>query len=131
MIWTLNGTVKLGNIIPSPDQAAHAYWQVVAALDYDGDGHRDLLWYNVTTGKIVQWLMDAGVVRLSGRFTNPSNAGNANWQVLAGGDYGVGTDGVACSNDLVWRNSTTGKEVVWFMDGNPTSPLDWTLAGPR
>jgi hypothetical protein len=72
--------------------------------------------------------------------------------VLAGGDYGIGAGGTACSNDIVWRNETSGKEVVWYMDfagnrtfgtftipdaptvdpdGNPTPATNWIVTGPR
>ncbi len=46
--------------------------------------------------------------------------------------------------DIVWRNETSGNQVVWHMDfastrvhGELTSPpantpaLDWTVVGPR
>ena len=89
--------------------------------------------------------MDASVQRLSGRFTSPASAGDANWKVLAGGDYGAGAGGLAGTNDVVWRNATSGRIVVWHLDlagtrtsGTFTTPdapgpvaTDWTLVGPR
>ena len=80
--------------------------------------------------------------------TTPANAGDSNWRVLAGGDYGVGPAQTGTplpgSKDIVWRNATSGNMVVWHMDfaGSrtsgeftnptaPTTPLDWTVAGPR
>ncbi len=161
VLWVMNGTVKINNIIPSPDQAVHANWEIVAALDLNADGNRDFLWYNSTSGKIVRWLMDASVVRITGDFTNPPNAGNNNWKVLAGGDYGVGPGGFPNTNDVVWRNDTSGNFVVWYLDtaGNrtfgtftvpsgppntppafgpaeqatdqPDAPIDWIIVGPR
>ncbi len=144
-VWTLNGTDRAGVLVPSPDQAVHPNWDVVAALDYDGDQLRDLLWYNSTSGRIVLWLMDASLARRTGFFTNPPGAGDNNWKVLASGDYGIGPAGRTCANDLVWRNANSGKLVLWYMDraGNRTSgtfvspaapspdPLGWTLVGPR
>jgi hypothetical protein len=117
----------------------------VAALDYSGDGKRDLLWYNDTSGKIVLWVMDENLVRQSGQFTVPAAAGDANWTVVAGGDYGVGPGGQACTNDIIWRNGTSGKLVVWYMDtaGNRTAgsflspdgpspdPANWAVLGPK
>ena len=145
VIWTMNGTAKKGALIPGPDQAVDGNWEIVAALDYDGDGARDLLWYNWSSGKIVQWLMNAAVQRVTGRFTSPANAGDANWKVLASADYGVGAGGLTGTNDVVWRNATSGRVVVWHLDlaGNRTSglftspdapspdPAGWTIAGPR
>ncbi len=154
LIWTMNGTTKLGQIVPSPDQAADPNWEVVATLDYNGDGLRDFLWYNWSSGKIVTWTMNASVQRTAGQFTNPANAGDANWKVLAGGDYTAagGPGAASCTNDVVWRNATSGRAVVWQMDnastrlaggfttpdgptadpdGNATNRTDWILAGPR
>ena len=95
--------------------------------------------------------MNAQVQRLSGFFTNPPNAGDNNWKVLAGGDYS-GASATSCTNDIVWRNATSGKSVLWQMDnagnrtsgaftspdgpttdpsGQSTSPASWILAGPR
>ncbi len=145
VIWTMNGTGKVGNITPTPDQAVAANWEIVGATDLNGDGNTDFLWYNSTSGKIVYWWMDASVVRTVGNFTNPDSAGNNNWKVLAAGNYGTGPGGVPGSNDIVWRNATSGKVVVWRMDlaGNRTAggfttpdspspnPTEWTVVGPR
>ena len=144
-IWTMNGTAYTGTIVPSPDQAVDANWRVVAALDYNGDGHRDLLWYNDTTGKIVFWFMDQNVVRITGQFAVPAAAGDANWKVVAGGDYGFAAGAPPCANDIIWRNDTSGKLVIWHMDGagsrgagaflSPDSPspnaTEWSVLGPK
>jgi hypothetical protein len=150
-IWTMTGAGKNGEIVPSPDQAADPNWEIVAALDYNSDSKRDLLWYNWSSGKIVLWTMNENVQRIAGQFTTPANAGDANWKVLAGGDYS-GAGAAVCTNDIVWRNASSGRAVVWQMDnaatrlsgaftdpdgpttdpaGNPTARTDWTLAGPR
>jgi hypothetical protein len=147
LVWTLNRTNKTGEIVPLPDQAAHFNWETVAALDYNLDGARDLLWYNTTTGKIVLWFMTASVQRLAGQFVNPPNAGNANWKVLASSDYSAtqvpGTPPMH-SPDIVWRNVTSGNQVIWHLNNagdrlfgeftNPSAnpqPLSWTIVGPR
>ena len=142
VIWTMNGATKVGNIIPSPDQAVDANWEVAAAADFNGDGHRDLLWYNQTSGKIVLWTMSAAAGRLSGQFTNPAAVGNNNWKALAVGDYGKGPGGVYDAQDIVWQNDTSKRVVIWYMDhaGNRTSGTfttpdtlfdSWELLGPR
>ncbi len=144
-IWTMNGTTRLGTIIPSPDQAVASNWEIVGAQDWNGDQNTDFLWYNPNSGKIVLWFMDANVVRITGQFTSPANAGDNNWNVLAMGDYGVGPNGLPDTKDIVWRNASSGRIVVWHMDlaGNRTAglfttpmepspnPTDWTVVGPR
>jgi hypothetical protein len=144
-IWRMNGTSPVGTLVPTPDQAVDANWEIVGAQDWNGDGNTDFLWYNSNSGKIVLWFMDASVARLTGLFTTPANAGDNNWKVLAMGDYGLGPSGLPGTIDIVWRNATSGRFVVWYMDraGGRTSgsftspdapsptPTDWTIVGPR
>jgi len=143
-IWRMNGTSRAGTSIPTPDQAVDGNWEIVAALDWNGDGYTDLLWYNPNSGKIVTWFLDGGYRRILGNFTTPSNAGNNNWRVVAGGDYGIGLNGRPGTFDLVWRNATSGKLVVWHLNQRgerteglfttpqePTPALAWTVAGPK
>lgn len=144
MIYTLQGVSPTGAIIPSPSSAGDANWQVAAAFDMDVDGSTDLLWYNTASGRVVWWRLDAQARRITGQFTEPMQAGNSNWKVLAAGDFGLGPNGLPNTRDLVWRNDTSGRFVLWHMDAAgrrtsgrftnpaaPVEPLDWTLAGPR
>jgi hypothetical protein len=147
VIWTMNGATKVGNRIPTPEQAVNANWTIVAARDYNDDGNTDLLWYNATSGKIVTWYLNANVERITGQFTTPEAAGNSNWKVVASSDYSrsyvPGTPPLG-SPDVVWRNEMSGNQVVWHLDfastrihgefTNPTAntpALDWTVVGPR
>ncbi len=143
VIWTVSGFTKIGNIIPSPDQAVDANWEVVGAADFTGDGARDLLWYNGVSGNLVIWAMNSAVVRVNGFFTSPASAGGANWRPVAVGDFGRG-GGPAGTPDIVWRNSTSGRLVVWYLDfagqrtsgvftspDLPTDPLNAVVTGPR
>jgi hypothetical protein len=151
-VWLMNGTAMTGVLTPSPDQAVHANWQVVALADFGGDVQPDLLWYNASSGNLALWIMDKFFQRASGTLTTPAGAGHANWKVVAAGDFGVGPGGQGCTNDVLWRNETSGRLVVWHMDlngqrtaglflspdspsvdpdGAPTSPLDWNVVGPR
>ena len=62
---------------------------------------------------------------------------------MASADYGRGPGGTWRKPDLLWRNATSGKLVVWHMDwggvrasGVFTSPssagdLAWEVFGPR
>ncbi len=144
-IWAMSGATYVGAYAPNPDQAVDANWEVVGALDYNADGNTDLLWYNPNSGKIVFWFLDYNASRTAGQFANPANAGDNNWKVLAAGDFGVGAGGLTGTRDLVWRNETSGRFVVWYMDwaGNRTagvftnpmepspSPTLWTIVGPK
>ena len=148
VIWKMGeggapGTQKTGNLIPDPDHAVDGNWEVVAAADYDNDANVDLLWYNPVSGRAVIWYMNAAVVRTSGAFTTPASAADANWRVVASADYGKGASASWGTPDLLWRNATSGKLVVWHMNWagvrasglftSPSSPGDlvWQVFGPR
>lgn len=145
-ISLLDGFTQVAVATPSPDQAVNANWKVVAASDADGDGDIDLLWYNRSSGKIVYWWLNAAYERVLGTFAEPSNAGNANWAVVASADFGRGPF-VQLSTairrpDILWRNATSNRLVVWHMNGSGqrtsgvfTSPdseaPSWSVVGPR
>lgn len=148
VVWTMGeggapGTQKTGAFLPGPDHAVDGNWQVVAARDYDDDNNTDLLWYNTSSGRLVIWYLDADAVRTAGAFTTPMSAGNANWKVVASADYGRGPGGTWRTPDILWRNATSGKLVVWHMDwggartaGLFTTPdlmedLSWEAVAPR
>jgi len=145
VVWTMNGTQRTGARIPSPDQAVDGNWEVVGLADLSGDGVPDFLWYNVTSGRLVIWFMNASLERTGATFTDPSSAGGAGWRPVAVGDYGAGPGGVRSTQDILWRNSASGRLVVWHMDfaghrtaGGFTSPdappapaTDWQVVGPR
>ena len=131
---------------PSSGLALRPCGGVVAAVDVNGDAHVDLVWYNVSSGKAVIWFLDDALSRLEGRFTAPASAGDANWRIVAASDFGVGAGGLALppTADLLWRNETSGKLVVWHMDTDgrrtagtftsppaPDEPLAWRVAAPR
>jgi hypothetical protein len=154
VIWRMggvHGNNRLGDITPVPDHAVDANWAIKAALDFDGDGLRDLLWYNTATGQAAIWHMDAAVQRTGVTFISPASPGSG-WKVVAAGDYGKGpiVPGAPArafgAPDIVWQNVTTGKLVVWHMNfsGQRTAgvsttpeapdagdPLDWEVVGPR
>ncbi len=124
-VWLLNGAGGwTADLVSTPDQAVDANWQVTALLDYDGDGNTDFLWYNYSSGRIVQWFMDAGFARTTGAFTSPNAAGDNNWKVVASGEYGQGAAGTGPigAGDIIWRNETSGRIVGWLMDGVITNP---------
>ena len=118
--------------IPAGDRGC-VDWSVVSAADFNGDGMRDLHWYNRATGRLVQWLLDGDLVRLEGRFTNPPAPTDANWKVVAAGDFGLGPGGLAGTPDVVWRNEASGHQVIWFFgfDGHRTTGTFTTPAAPK
>lgn len=123
-VWLMDNDTWQADRVPTPSQAVDGNWAVVALLDFNGDGAPDLHWYNSTSGSNVHWFMDQNLVRVSGQFTTPPNAGNNNWKVVAAGDYGQGSLGAppVGAGDVIFRNETSGRIVGWIMDGLGTPP---------
>jgi hypothetical protein len=78
--------------------------------DFDGDGHRDILW-RTSAGEIIVWLLDGLSVRESGVVTGVGAIARS-WRVAGVGD--LDGDG---SDDILWRQPRAGEVVMWRMEG--------------
>ncbi|MBF0344160.1 MAG: VCBS repeat-containing protein [Nitrospirae bacterium] len=78
--------------------------------DFNGDGIGDILWYNKTTGMLYIYLMKSDGTVLSGGM--PAVVPDLNWHIVAVNDYNG--DG---KSDILWRNTSTGLIVIWYMNG--------------
>ncbi len=117
LVWTMNGTSHVGDLTPTPAQAASSSWRIAAVGDFNGDTHADLLFWNNVSGRTVIWHLDAALVRVSAQFTNPLDQGGAAWVARAAADYGQGPSRNAPpAVDIVWQNRDTGEVVLWWMD---------------
>jgi hypothetical protein len=116
-VWFMNGATKVGEkaltysngsdiLLPGND------WAVKGSADFNKDGYLDILWRNKTTGDNVVWNMNGGdgTTFLSGSVLGPSFTGG--WDIRAVNDFN--RDGNA---DVVWRNSTSGDNVIWYLGG--------------
>jgi hypothetical protein len=136
VVWFMNGSVLASGTFLTPPAFTDVNWQTVGTGDFNGDGKTDILWRHALSGQNVVWFMD-GTSLVSGAFTNPPALVDTNWRMVATSDYNF--DGKV---DIVWRHSTSGQNVMWFMDGinlisgtftNPSSLPDtnWKIVGPR
>jgi len=104
-IWYLNGIniMSFDYIAGIPSE-----WRIVGAADFDGDGHPDLVWENVSTGQRSIWLMNGLAIN---SFGDLGVVGTA-WHIAEVGDF----DGDG-HPDLLWENTTTGDRAIWIMNG--------------
>jgi len=110
---------------------ADSRWNIVGLGDFDGDGKADILWRNSATGDNYIYFMDGTSIKPTEGYMRA--VGDQNWQVVGIGDFDG--DGKA---DILWRNSVTGENYIFFMDGKliraegsirTVADQNWKIAG--
>jgi len=98
--------------------------------DQDGDGRSDILWRNSVSGQNWLYRMDGATIAASTGINTVANPDL--WKIAGHGDY----DGDGRS-DILWRNSSTGQNWIYLMNGASiassvgvnTVPVVWEIAG--
>jgi hypothetical protein len=85
-------------------------WHVVGVGDVDNDGKADIVWRNSATGENYIYAMDANQIKPNEGYIR--TVADQNWQVAGVGDF----DGDG-SADLFWRNTVTGENYLYPMNG--------------
>jgi hypothetical protein len=123
-IASLDGTVHaidgVGPVVPPR-----------VANDFDGDGMADLLWRNATSGQNYLFPMDGTAIQAGEGYLR--SVSDPSWHIAGVGDFDG--DGKA---DMFWRNSVTGRNYLYFMDGtsillenywHTVADVNWQVAG--
>ncbi len=139
MIWQLQSTGQVavwymggpqGNVYESWGWLSAGNmlgWTFVGAVDFNGDGHPDLIWQNQSTGQVAVWYMGG-----------PLGNVYQSWAWLAARNMtGLNLVGAADFNgdghpDLVWQYQSTGQVAVWYMGGplgNVYQSWNWLSSG--
>jgi hypothetical protein len=96
--------------------------------DFNGDSIGDVLWYNTSSGQVVNWLLNGTSIVGGG---SPGSAGSP-WGIVGQRDFN--SDGFA---DILWRNGTTGQLLIWLLNGTSvigggspgSAAAPWIVAG--
>ena len=122
-IYFMNGTTVLGSSTYT-DQVTDTNWGVAGVGDFNGDGKADILWRNASTGEDYIFFMNGATVLGSSTYTN--TVPDMNWKIVDVGDHD--NDG---KSDILWRNTATGENYVFFMNGTSVlSSSGYTNAVP-
>src|SRR5439155_1105806 len=108
-VYPMNGTTILAGE-GYLRTVADLNWTVAGTGDFDGDGRADILWRNASTGENYLYPMDGLAIMPSEGYLR--TVADQSWQVAGIGDFDG--DGKA---DILWRNSSSGQNYLYPMNG--------------
>jgi hypothetical protein len=79
-VWFMAGRVLLDGVQVN-ESLPDTNWHIVAVNDLDRDGAPDLIWQNMSTGRLAAWMLDGALVRY-GVTLNPAWVGDTNWKIV-------------------------------------------------
>jgi hypothetical protein len=108
-VWFLDGLRLIGTAATGVAHPSTG-WVPMAAEDFNGDGHADILWVNSFDGNVVAWLLHAGQLAQTPAYgTVPATSG---WTLAGLDDYNG--DG---RTDLFWSNAFNDATSTWLIGG--------------
>jgi len=108
VVWLMNGSTVLTAAPTSGVSGGN--WKVGGIGDFNGDAKSDILWHNIASGANTVWLMNGTAV---GAGSGASQGlPTVSWKIAGVGDFNA--DGKA---DILWRNSVSGGNALWTMNG--------------
>jgi hypothetical protein len=115
-VWLMTGTMgtQIGNAITLVTSNS---WRIVAAADFNQDGHGDLLWQDPLVGISAVWLLGGahGTTVVGSAMLSDGNT----WRIAAAADFN--SDG---RTDVMWQDQGTvfaqgtGFTQIWFLGGS-------------
>jgi DMSO/TMAO reductase YedYZ molybdopterin-dependent catalytic subunit len=110
-IWYMTGPTWNGGYADVEPTLSDPNWSIVGIADFNKDGSPDLLWRDASSGRTTIWYMtgptwNGGYADVEPTVSDPA------WQIVAIRDFNG--DG---SPDLLWRNASTYRTTVWYMNG--------------
>jgi len=114
VVWYMDGTTYLSYAHLTREDVIGSTWKIVGLGDFNGDSKPDILWRNETTGATVVWYMN-GVTYLSYAHLTREDVIGSTWKIVGLATF-VRNNNSGTPN-ILWRNETTGANVIWLMDG--------------
>jgi hypothetical protein len=132
-VWYMDGATWSGSSADIVPAVSDSNWIIVGVADFNGDLKPDILWRNISTGRTTVWHMDGAT--WSGSYADIlPTVSDPNWTIVGVADFNGDF-----KPDILWRNISTGRSTVWYMNGAtwnggyvdlPTvSDQDWTIVG--
>jgi hypothetical protein len=110
-IWYMDGATWNGGFADLLPTVSDPNWVIVGTADFNNDGNPDILWRDTSTGRTTIWYMNGPT--WNGGFADVlPTLNDPNWSILGIADFN--RDG---SQDLLWRNGSTGRTTIWYMAG--------------
>jgi VCBS repeat protein len=118
-VWLMSGTAPTLKGAPVPPPTGGG-WIATSTGDFNADGLRDVLWYNVT-GRLFSIALMSATTLLTQGPTLPAPGGEGLWSSISATDFNG--DRMA---DVLWYNAVTQRMTVWLMAGT-----ELLLPGPE
>jgi trimeric autotransporter adhesin len=110
-IWYMDGATWNGGYANIEPTIADTKWSIVGLADFNGDGNIDLLWRNAESGRTTIWYMTGPKWNGDYADVRPTVVGS-NWSIVGIADFNGDSN-----PDLLWRNSSDGTAIIWYMTG--------------
>jgi len=117
VIWIMRDTTHIagGYVDCGPEWLGD--FRIAGTGHYNEDSKADILWQHVSDPReLWVWYMD-GLTCKGDVGPMPDGKPEGNWNSSGGGYFDDGTHGLLTGSDVLWRNSDSGRVVIWYMDG--------------
>ncbi len=129
-VWYMEGSSLESGALIEPTITVPQPWTLSGVGDFNQDGVSDLLWHQPTAGQLAVWYLNSAGALVTGEVF-PDTIPSA-WKVSGVGDFNGDQ-----KSDILWRHSTSGEIVAWYMDGTTRTggellgaiPIEWQVKG--